>query len=142
MIKRLLPLLLGALLLSAQEATDLPWSTFERLKFTEVYVEEVDSWLPVAEWTNDILALEGKRYRMTGYVIALDVLNNSYALSAYPFSACFFCGAAGPESVMNLELAKESEFITDEVRTFEGVLKLSSDPMEFPLNLEEAVLIE
>ena len=62
-----------------------------------------------------------------------------YALSAFPFSSCFFCGAAGPESVLELDLKHQQEYLTDEVITFKGVLELNSDPLKFPLTLKYAI---
>ena len=80
------------------------WSSFERLQFEEVFDKESSMWMQVPKWTDKDRQLYGKLVEITGYVIALDVLSDEYALSAFPFASCFFCGAAGPERVMELKL--------------------------------------
>ena len=72
--------------------------------------------------------LSGKPVELTGYVLPVDLESNVYVLSAFPFSACFFCGGAGPESVVSLKFKKSGKkFKTDERRTFRGTLKLNAD---------------
>ena len=117
----------------------LSWNTFERLNFEEVYEPTTASWVQVPVWTEELKQWDGKLVRITGYIIALDAVNSQYALSAFPFSSCFFCGAAGPESVLELDLKHQQEYLTDEVITFKGVLELNSDPLKFPLTLKYAI---
>ena len=114
------------------------WSSFERLQFEEVYDKESSMWLQVPRWTDKDRELDGKLVQITGYVIALDVLSDDYALSAFPFASCFFCGAAGPESVMELKLKNKEKYLTDEVHTFQGILKLNEGAYTFPLTLLNA----
>lgn len=117
----------------------LSWNTFERLNFEEVYEPTTASWVQVPVWTEELKQWDGKLVKITGYIIALDAVNSQYALSAFPFSSCFFCGAAGPESVLELDLKHQQEYLTDEVITFKGVLELNSDPLKFPLTLKYAI---
>lgn len=52
-------------------------------------------------------------------------------LSKYPYSQCFFCGMAGPESIAEVQLAgKRPKFRTDKTYTFTGKLKLNERDME------------
>jgi|TARA_B110000503_G_scaffold121717_1_gene185583 hypothetical protein len=120
----------------------LKWSTFERLEFIEVYNEDQAAWLQQPIWSESLLNWDGALVKITGYVIALDVVSKEYALSAFPFASCFFCGAAGPESVLELNFTQPQEFLTDDVMTFSGVLKLNTDPLSFPLTLIDAVSLE
>ncbi|HMN91359.1 MAG TPA: hypothetical protein PKE68_15155, partial [Saprospiraceae bacterium] len=47
-------------------------------------------------------------------------------LSAYPYSNCFFCGAAGPESVMEIRLkATSKRFRMDTETAFAGTFLLN-----------------
>ncbi|CAI8369079.1 MAG TPA: DUF3299 domain-containing protein [Cryomorphaceae bacterium] len=117
----------------------LSWNTFERLNFEEVYEPTTASWVQVPVWTEELKQWDGKLVKITGYIIALDAVNSQYALSAFPFSSCFFCGAAGPESVLELDLKHQQEYLTDEVITFKGVLELNTDPLKFPLTLKYAI---
>ena len=45
----------------------------------------------------------GKRIVMSGFVIPID--NTSYALSKNVFASCFFCGKAGPETIMGIKFS-------------------------------------
>ena len=138
-MKKLALLLLMCLGLIGFAQERLSWNTFERLNFEEVYEPTTASWVQVPVWTEELKQWDGKLVRITGYIIALDAVNSQYALSAFPFSSCFFCGAAGPESVLELDLKHQQEYLTDEVITFKGVLELNSDPLKFPLTLKYAI---
>lgn len=91
-----------------------------------------------------IQKLNGKTVELTGYVLPVDLESNLYVLSAFPYSACFFCGGAGPESVVSLKFKKAGKkFKTDERRTFHGTLKLNADNI-YELNyiLADAEMVE
>lgn len=138
-MKRLTLLLSIFLCLPSFAQERLTWNTFERLTFEEVFEPTTASWVQVPVWTEELKKWDGKYVKITGYVIALDAVNAQYALSAFPFSSCFFCGAAGPESVLELDLSKAERYLTDDVITFKGVLQLNADPLKFPLTLKEAL---
>ena len=51
---------------------------------------------------------------------------NYYVLSAYPYSQCFFCGNAGPETVVELSfVGKQRRLQMDQLVTIKGKLKLN-----------------
>ena len=68
------------------------------MDFKDVYLEELDSyyWKPV--FGPQVLAAEGQDVYITGYVIPVDLDEDFYVLSRYPFANCFFCGGAGPKA--------------------------------------------
>jgi hypothetical protein len=69
---------------------------------------------------------EGQEVIISGYLIPLDVAANTYALSMSPFSACFFCGNAGPETVIELKFKKNpGRFATDKFVPITGELQLN-----------------
>jgi hypothetical protein len=125
--------------LAAQDR--LNWSALETIEFTEVYDESMASWIQVPQWS-DIQrnTWDGKVMKITGYAIVLDPVENIYAISAYPFSSCFFCGAAGPESVMELEFLNPIDLVTDQVITVIGTLDLNTSPEHLPITLINAKL--
>ena len=137
-MKKLALILLINLFTKGYAQERLTWNTFERLNFEEVYEPTTASWVQVPVWTEELKQWDGKFVKITGYIIALDAINGQYALSAFPFSSCFFCGAAGPESVLELDLNKKEKYLTDDVITFNGVLELNADPFKFPLTLKNA----
>jgi len=71
-------------------------------------------------------SFEGEEIVISGYLIPLDVAANTYALSKNPFSACFFCGNAGPETVIELKFkGNPGRFATDKFVPITGELRLN-----------------
>jgi len=114
---------------SEQNYEKLTWEDLTDVEFKDVYVEELDAyyWKPI--FGPSVQILEGKKFYITGYVIPVDIDEDFYVLSRYPFANCFFCGGAGPETVVDLQFTGHSprEYATDERLTFAGELKLNSD---------------
>ena len=131
--------LIAGINLAAQDR--LNWSALETIEFTEVYDESMASWIQVPQWSDfQRNTWDGKVMKITGYAIVLDPVENIYALSAYPFSSCFFCGAAGPESVMELEFLNPIDLVTDQVITVIGTLDLNTSLEHLPITLINAKL--
>jgi hypothetical protein len=108
---------------------ELTWAELADVDFKDVYLEELDSyyWKPV--FGPEVLAAESEDVYITGYVIPVDLDEDFYVLSRYPFANCFFCGGAGPESVVDLRFADSDHrtYQTDERLTFHGNLRLNAD---------------
>ncbi len=69
---------------------------------------------------------EGEEVVIAGYLIPVDVEANTYALSKNPFSTCFFCGNAGPETVIELKFEEDpGRFATDKFLPIVGELSLN-----------------
>ena len=108
---------------------ELTWAELADVDFKDVYLEELDSyyWKPV--FGPQVLAAESDDVYITGYVIPVDLDEDFYVLSRYPFANCFFCGGAGPESVVDLRFKDSGHrtYQTDERLTFHGNLRLNAD---------------
>ena len=96
----------------------------------------------IAEFEDELEALNGNEVIISGYVIPLDAMGFAYALSANSFAACFFCGQAGPETVMELKVTPKSiksyEQKTELLR-FKGTLVLKSfNPLGLNYILKDA----
>lgn len=116
--------------LIAQEQT-VDWPLLAKVKWSERYFEKYDETVYYPDFDKSVLALNGKPIRIKGYVIPIDVESGYYVLSANPNASCFFCGNAGPESVMELQLVGTgNRFRTDDIVTFNGTLKLNWDDLE------------
>ena len=109
--------------------SELTWKDLTDVEFKDVYIDELDAyyWKPIFGPT--VKDLEGGSFFITGYVIPVDIDEDFYVLSRYPFANCFFCGGAGPETVIDLQFEGHSprEYATDERLTFAGELKLNAD---------------
>lgn len=110
----------------AQNAEVIDWKLLSKVEFKDQYFQSLEAWYLVPEFSKTVQEYDGTTVIIKGYVIPMDVDGGKYALSAYPFSACFFCGGAGPESVMTLDFAQSPRrYETDEVVHFTGTLELN-----------------
>ena len=124
----------------------LSWADLAKVNFKMDYSEELESEVPFPIFSEEMKALEGKQVMIEGYVIPVEETgdNSIIILSAFPYTQCFFCGAAGPESVMDILSKERIEHLKmDDEVTFKGKLKLNDSDLDY-LNyiLEEAKLVE
>lgn len=119
----------------------LNWMQLQRVPTRPVSLEGVDGLLPLPVFNEAIKAFNGKQVEIDGYVIPLDRSGKTVVLSAYAMADCFFCGKAGPASVMTIKLNTPSKkYKTDQIVTFRGRLQLNDqDPKELFYVLENAV---
>ena len=84
----------------AQENT---WKTLAKITFTKQYDEIMGFKVDVPVFSEDIQALEGNEIDIKGYIIPVEGYkgHKEFIFSAFPYSMCFFCGGAGPETVLD-----------------------------------------
>ena len=117
--------------LAQSDALIIDWKMLSKVEFKDKYYEEFEAWYLYPVFPKSIKDLGGKQVIIKGYVIPLDVEAGIYALSAYPFSSCFFCGGAGPESVMSLKFeGKPPRYDTDDVVQLTGILELNDSNVD------------
>lgn len=78
-----------------------------------------------ATFSDSLLALEGKKITLVGYLLVLDGKQSVFLLSKNPMASCFFCGNGGPETVVDLRFSKKPSFAMDELLSVEGTLYLN-----------------
>ena len=107
--------------------SQIEWTTLSDVKFEQVFSEELGISYDEATFGPFISLFEGKEVKITGYMIPLDGMGVSYVLSRNPNATCFFCGGAGPETVIELELLPSAigKYKLDDFRTFKGILMLN-----------------
>jgi hypothetical protein len=112
--------------------TKIDWAFLAKVEWGEKYFEEYEEVVFYPDFGKEVLAVDNTLVEIEGYVIPVDVESGYYVLSANPFASCFFCGNAGPESVMELQFPESMKdiFKTDEIITFRGRLKLNWDDLE------------
>ena len=124
----------------------LPWSTLAQVEFEWAYSEVVGQEVPFPVFSPQLKVLDGKKVQVSGYAIPLEETGSEaiVILSAFPYSQCFFCGQAGPESVIDILAASQLPRLSvDQKTTFRGRLRLNGDDLRY-LNyiLEDAELVE
>jgi len=82
----------------------LTWKFLNQLEYKE-QDHEIYGKVYLPEFSNAIFKMAGKEIIIKGYIIPVD--NKNYALSKNVYAACFFCGKAGPETVIGLQFKKD-----------------------------------
>ena len=108
--------------------TDITWKDLEDVEFTDMYIEEIDEYIVYPHFGFNVRELDGKEVVLSGYILAIDPDKGYYVLSKGPFASCFFCGAGGPETIVELSLKSDKDsFFMYEFVTMIGMLKLNAD---------------
>ncbi|GAB4044298.1 DUF3299 domain-containing protein [Spirosoma litoris] len=131
-MRQILGGLIGWLLLSSLIIVSGPqaisWEQLRDVQFKKKWYPQEGVVLLYPKFGPSVKALSGKVISVTGYVIPIDLESGIYVVSRFPMAACFFCGAAGPESIVALKFKRlPRKFRTDERQTFSGTLRLNAD---------------
>ncbi|MEM7161273.1 MAG: DUF3299 domain-containing protein [Bacteroidota bacterium] len=106
---------------------EITWKDLAKVTFEDKYYPDLDAYYWYPTFSDHVKSLEGKEVAITGFVIPIDYESNYFILSANPYASCFFCGAAGPETVVELELKGEHNYTTDQRLGFKGILRLNKE---------------
>lgn len=122
---------------------DATWQKLFKISYEilEDYDEYGDLTIPV--FSEDVMKLSGKEITLTGYIFPFEnALNSSHLMfTALPVNACFFCGVGGPESVVEIFMNDQIDYVQGKI-SIKGVLELNdSNPeqMMYILNSGELV---
>jgi hypothetical protein len=119
------------------------WLTLADVSF-ESKVDKDGMEMDVPKFGQKLQGWQGKKVRLKGYLIPMSEFGgkDEYMLSALPFNNCFFCGGAGPETIVELEVKQSVKFTSARI-TMEGVLVLNErDPDHHMYIIKEATLID
>lgn len=106
----------------------ISWEALRDVTFKKKWNAAENMFVLEPQFGPKVTALKGKEVSLTGYMIPVDADANYYVLSANPFAACFFCGQAGPESVVSIKFKKVTKrFNTDDRITIKGIFNLNSE---------------
>ncbi len=107
----------------------ITWENLKDVSFEDVYYEEVDQYFLTPNFGEQIKSWQGQQVFISGYMIP--ITEDKYVLSANPFSSCFFCGNAGPESILELQFSSQpKQYFTDQWLTFKGEFDLNKDDID------------
>ena len=119
------------------------WKTLAKISFKKQYDELMGFKVDVPVFSEDIINLNGQEVTIKGYIIPVEGYKShkEFIFSAFPYNMCFFCGGAGPETVMEV-LAKNPVEYTAEQVTLKGKLELNDSDINrlmYALNDAEVV---
>jgi hypothetical protein len=127
----------------AQPSTlrDNTWKTLSKITFKKQMDEVLGLKIDVPVFSKEVKDLEGKEVTIKGYIIPTDGYKSQkeFVFSAFPYNMCFFCGGAGPETVMEVEAKNPIEY-TSEPIYIKGILRLNgNDVNKLIYSVEKAV---
>ncbi len=125
----------------AQENT---WKTLSKLTYKKQMDEVLGFKIDVPVFSEPIKVLEGTEVQLKGYIIPVEGYksHNEFIFSAYPYNMCFFCGGAGPETVMEVKSIEPIKYVADQI-TLKGRLVLNADDINRLMYiLEDASMVK
>ena len=110
----------------SQENNSSVWKTLTKITYKKQYDELMGFKIDVPVFSEPVKALDGTEITVKGYIIPVEGYKShkEFIFSAYPYNMCFFCGGAGPETVMEVEASEPVEYTAEQV-TLRGKLTLN-----------------
>lgn len=123
-------------------ADTLTWKLLGRIDYKQKATKEYPEGVMFPIVNNTLKAKNKKEIVMTGFIIPID--NKTYALSKNVFASCFFCGQAGPETIMGIKFKNPSiRLKTDQYVTLKGTFRYNdSDVNDWIYHIENAIIVD
>ena len=102
------------------------WKTLSKISYKKEYDELMGFKIDKPVFSESVKSLDNKEVTIKGYIIPVEGYKShkEFIFSAFPYSMCFFCGGAGPETVMEVEAVEGVKYSADAVY-LTGILKLN-----------------
>ena len=132
MYRKLLIVLLVVFTIPFAAAQDhLTWEDFADVSFEAEYVEEYDAHFLMPQFGEKIKSFRGKLISIKGYFLDISGSGEVFLISQNPMASCFFCGAAGPETIIQVHFKEIPPFKTDQIVTVVGILELNRNDVRY-----------
>ncbi len=106
------------------------WQTLSKVVYKQKYFEDAGYELDMPVFHPELKELEGKEIKLKGYILALEGIKDQehFMFSLFPFDICYFCGGAGPETVVEVFTKNKKKIrYTSKSVMIKGVLELNND---------------
>lgn len=102
------------------------WKTLGKITYKKEYDELMGFKVDVPVFSEEIKSMEGKEVKIKGYIIPVEGYKShrEFIFSAYPYNMCFFCGGAGPETVMEVSALEPVKYTAEQIE-IQGTLTLN-----------------
>lgn len=120
------------------------WKTLSRITYRKEYDELMGFKIDKPVFSKQVQSLEGTEITIKGYVIPVEGYKShtEFIFSAFPYNMCFFCGGAGPETVMEVLAAEPVKYSAEQV-TLKGKIQLNADDINrLMYQLVDATLVD
>ncbi len=123
-------------------ADTLNWKILGMIKFVKKQHKDYPEGVMFPLVNSTLKAKNKKKIAMSGFIVPID--NTTYALSKNVFASCFFCGQAGPETIMGIKFKGATPKLkTDQYVTLEGTFRVNETDIEdWIYHIEEAVIVK
>ena len=113
---------------AAQAQESNVWKTLSKISYQKQYDEILGFKVDIPVFSETIQNLEGQEITVKGYIIPVEGYKNhtEFIFSAFPYNMCFFCGGAGPETVMEVEALEPVSFTAEQIE-IKGILRLNNE---------------
>lgn len=122
------------------------WKTLEKLTYKKYFDKTLGLNVDQPVFSSEVKKLDGREITIKGYIIPLESYEGQsyFVFSKFPYNMCFFCGGAGPETVMEVETRKGVEIkYTSKMIAIKGKLRLNDDNIDRLMYiLEDAVQVK
>ena len=120
------------------------WKKLSKITYKQEYNELFGFKVDIPVFSQQIKDLEGQEIEVKGYIIPIEGYKShkEFMFSAFPYNMCFFCGGAGPETVMEVTASEPIEYSAEQIR-IKGKLVLNDDDINRMMYiLEDVVLLK
>jgi len=106
------------------------WPVLSQVSYKKIQDEQLGFEVDYPIFGSELRSLEGKWVQVKGYIIPTDGYKShtEFVFSAFPYKSCYFCGAAGPETVMEIHAIKGIQFTSEKIE-LKGRLKLNDSDL-------------
>lgn len=108
----------------------LTWNDLSDVTFKRTYNPIYDTDFLVPTFGKHVKSFVGKQVIIKGYFLDIAGDGEFLLLSKQPMATCFFCGGAGPETIIEVNFKKKPNFKTDQIIEIIGLLKLNADDVD------------
>ncbi|MEM6736303.1 MAG: hypothetical protein AAGC64_02830 [Bacteroidota bacterium] len=118
------------------------WELLSSVEIEKSYDKFLGIEIDQPNFSKQLKSFDGKLLTLEGFIIPLqqDSDQDYFVLSRFPYQSCFFCGGAGPETVVEVYSNREFKH-TDERVIVTGTLRLNDDnPLHLFYILEDCTV--
>jgi hypothetical protein len=134
----------GLSIAQAQTTADNIWKSLAKITFEKQYDEMLGFKVDIPVFSEQVKDMEGEIVEVKGYIIPVEGYKNhkEFIFSAFPYNMCFFCGGAGPETVMEVYAAEPIKYTAEPI-IIRGKLELNnSDINRLIYGLKDATFVK
>lgn len=120
------------------------WKILSEVNFETTASSETGFEMDSPKFSKKLWSYNGKKVQLKGYMIPVSETGGKtdYMISSFPFNACYFCGGAGPETVVEVQTKEKLPF-SNKLITMEGILFLNDfDPDHHIYMIKDAKILK